>query len=149
MIVKERRRSAEPEHPPAEYLRRSAGEDPERRACGCVGRKRSDGGALVDTTERRAKQLVQGTTVGPVNHKRMDQGDDRKMWAGGGVANRCPATIGIPAQDALVGEAQAPHGVRAHGELHSPVRHLEDVCSAGGIEHVWSLQEACEQLAVL
>src|SRR5207245_8663872 len=54
----------------------------------------------------------------------------------------------VPAEDALVGEAQAPHGVRTRGEVHAPGRHLEDVRSAGGVEHVWPLQETNERLAV-
>src|SRR5262249_44084474 len=60
-----------------------------------------------------------------------------------------PATIGVPAEDALVGEAQAPNGVRTHGEFHAPGRHLEDVCSAGEVEHVRPLQETRERLAVV
>jgi len=79
----------------------------------------------------------------------MNHGDDREARAGGGVADRGPATIGVPAEDALVGKAQAPHGVRTRSEFHAPGRHLEDVRTAGGVEHVRPLQEACERLAVL
>jgi hypothetical protein len=83
--------------------------------------ERPDGGAFVNAAERRAEHLFPGTTVGPVD----------------------------PAEDALVGEAQAPHGVRTRGEFHAPGRHLEDVRSAGRVEHVRPLQETRERLAVL
>src|SRR5262249_15077486 len=129
-IVEERRRPAEPKHPPAEYLRCAAGEDSQRRRRGRGRRGRAPRRAVGDAAERRAEHLVPGTTVGPVHHERMNHGDDREARAGGGVANRGPATIGVPAEDALVGEAQAPNGVRTHGEFHAPGRHLEDVCSA-------------------
>jgi hypothetical protein len=71
-----------------------------------------------------------------------------KRGPAGGIGNRRPATIGVPAQD-LVGEAQTPHGVRARGELHAPGRHLEDVRSAGRVEHVRPLKKTRERLAVL
>ena len=54
-IVEERRRSAEPEHPPAEYLRCAAAEDSERRPRRRVRRERPDGGAFVDAAERRTE----------------------------------------------------------------------------------------------
>jgi hypothetical protein len=78
----------------------------------------------------------------------MNHADDREVRPDGGVDNRGLATIGVSAQD-LVGEAQAPHGVRARGQLHAPRRHLEDVRSAGRIENVRSFEEARERLAVL
>src|SRR5262245_49049070 len=78
----------------------------------------------------------------------MNDTDSREARAGGGVRNGGSATIGVPAQD-LVGEAQAPHGIRACGELHAPGRHLENVRSAGPVEHVPPPQEARERLAVL
>jgi hypothetical protein len=78
----------------------------------------------------------------------MNHADDREVRPGGGVGNRGPATIGVPAQN-FVGEAQAPHGVRARDERHAPGRHLEDVRSAGRIEHVRPLEETRERLAVL
>src|SRR6516165_6150047 len=78
----------------------------------------------------------------------MNYADDREARPGGGVRNRGPATIAVPAQN-LVGEAQAPHDVRARGELHAPGRHLEDVRSAGRVEHVRPLEETRERLAVL
>jgi hypothetical protein len=75
-----------------------------------------------------------------------------KEWirptAGGGVADRGPATIGVPAED-LAGEAQAAHGVGARGKLHAARRHLEDVCPARCIEHVRPLEKARERLAIL
>jgi len=114
---------------------------------------RSAGGArrgtLIDTAEGRAEHLVAGTTVATMDHERMNHGDDREARTGGGVADRGPATIGVPAQDPLVGQAQAPHGLRTRGEFHAPGRHLENVRSAGGVEHVWPLQEMRECLAVL
>jgi len=148
-IVEERRRPGEAENPPAEYLRCAAGEDSEGRRRGRVRRERPDGGAFVDATERRAENLVPGTTVSPVDHKRMNHGDDWEARAGRGVADRGPATIGVPAQDALLEEAQAPHGVRTRGEFHAPGRHLKDVRSAGGVEYVWTLKETRERLAIL
>ena len=68
--------------------------------------------------------------------------------AGGGVGNRRPATLGVPAQD-LAGEAQASHRVGARGEFYARGRHMEDVRSAGGVEHVRPIEEARERLAVL
>jgi hypothetical protein len=49
----------------------------------------------------------------------------------------------------FAGETQAPHGLRACRELHAPGRHLEDVRSAGGVEHVRPLKETRKRLAVL
>jgi hypothetical protein len=40
-------------------------------------------------------------------------------------------------------------GVRARGELHAPGRHLKDVRPAGRVEHVWTLKETRERLAVI
>src|SRR5262249_45543871 len=57
-IVEERRRPAEPEYPPAEYLRCAVGEDCERRRGGCVWRERTHGGAFVDAAERQAEHLI-------------------------------------------------------------------------------------------
>ena len=110
--------------------------------------ERPDGGTFVDAAERRTEHLVPGTTVGLVIHEGKNDADDREVRPGGGVGNRGPATIGVPAQN-LVREAQAPKGVRARGELHAPGRHLEDVCPAGRVEHVRSLEETGERLAVL
>jgi hypothetical protein len=73
------------------------------------------------------------TTVGLVVHEGMNHADDWEARPSGGVGNRGPAAIGVPAQDPL-GEAQTPQGVRAHGELHMPGRRLEDVGSAGRVE---------------
>ena len=78
----------------------------------------------------------------------MNHADDREVRAGGGVGNRGPATIRVPAQN-LVGKAQAPHGVRARCQPHAPWRHLEDVRSTGRVEHVRPLEETRERLAVL
>src|SRR5262249_37289928 len=111
-IVEERRRPAESEHPPDEYLRCAAGEECERRRRGRVRRQRPDGGAFVDAAERRAEHLVPGTTVSPGDRERMNHRDHGETRAGGSVANRGPAAIGVPAEDAVVGKAEAPHFVR-------------------------------------
>ena len=79
----------------------------------------------------------------------MNHGDDGEARAGSGVANRGPAAIGVPPEDALGGEAQAPHGIRTRGEFHAPLRHLKDVRSAGGVNHIRPLQKTRERLAVL
>src|SRR6202011_454215 len=100
------------------------------------------------TAEGRTEHLVSGTTVGPVVHEGMNHADDRETRPRGGVGNRRPATFGVPAQD-LAGEAQASHGVRARGELHAPGRHVEDVRSACGVEHVRPIEETRERPAVL
>jgi hypothetical protein len=65
----------------------------------------------------------------------------------GRVADRGPATIGVPAKD-LVAEVQATHGVRARGKLHAARRHLVDVCSACLVEHAQPLEEVRKRLAV-
>src|SRR5215467_7474603 len=83
-----------------------------------------------------------------VVHETVDQSDQGDARARG-VADRGPATIGVPAVDSPVAEAQASHGVHARGELHAPRRHVEDVRTAGGVEHVRPLEEAGERLAVL
>src|SRR5262245_36418400 len=57
-IVEERRRPAEPEHPPAEHLRCAAGEDSERRRRWRVRRERPHGGAFVDAAKWRAEHFV-------------------------------------------------------------------------------------------
>ena len=54
-IVEERRRPAEPAHPPAEHLCRAAGENPEPRRTGRVRRERPDDRAFVDAAERRTE----------------------------------------------------------------------------------------------
>src|SRR5262249_4642410 len=92
-----------------------------------------DGGTFVDAAELRAEHLVPGTTAGPVDHERMNPGDDREARAGGGVANQGPATISEPAEGALSGQAKAPHALCTRGEFHAPGRHLEDVRFTGGV----------------
>jgi hypothetical protein len=76
----------------------------------------------------------------------MNEADDREARASR-VADRGPAAIRGPAED-LAGELEAAHSVRAGGQLHAARRHLEDVCSARGVEHVRPLEEARERLAV-
>jgi hypothetical protein len=68
-IVEERRRPAEPAHPPAEHPGRATSENPERRRTRRVRRERPDGGAFVDAAERRTQHLVSGTTVGLMTMK--------------------------------------------------------------------------------
>jgi hypothetical protein len=70
-----------------------------------------------------------------------------KPGRAGGVGNRRPATVAVPAQD-LAGEAQASQGVRARGEIYAPGRHVEDVRSACGVEHVHAIEEMGERLAI-
>src|SRR5262249_61960535 len=103
-IVEERRRPAESEHPPAEYLRCAAGKDSERRRRGRVRRQRPDSGAFVDAAERRAEQLVPGTTVGPPGHERMSPGDDRGTRAGGGVGGWGLATNRVTTKELTPGD---------------------------------------------
>jgi len=64
------------------------------------------------------------------------------------IADRCPATIRVPAED-LAGDVQAANSVCACGELHAARWHLEDVCSAGSVEHIRALEETRERLAIL
>jgi hypothetical protein len=89
------------------------------------------------TAAGRASRL--GTALRPGVHERMNEGDNREARASGGVSDRRPATIGVPAED-LSGEAQAPHGVGAGGQLHASRRHLKDVRAAGCVEHFRPLQ---------
>ena len=84
--------------------------------------------------------------AGIVIHERMNEADNRKTWAGR-IADRCPATVGVPAKDPA-GEMQAPHRVRTCGQLHAARWHLEDVRSARRIEHIRPFEEACEHLAI-
>src|SRR5215813_9929089 len=147
-IVEERSRPSEAAHPPAEHLRCAADRDPERRRRGRRRRERPDGGAFVDSAKGRAEHHVSGMAVRLVVHETVDQSDQGDARARG-VADRGPATIGVPAVDSPVAEAQASHGVHARGELHAPRRHLEDVRAAGGVEHVRPLEEARERLAIL
>jgi hypothetical protein len=80
-------------------------------------------------------------------HERMNEADNREVGAGS-VADRGSATISVPAED-LAGKVQAAHSIRARGKLHAARWHLENVCSARCIEHVWPLKEARKRLAVL
>src|SRR5262245_17757256 len=77
----------------------------------------------------------------------MNQADNWEARASS-VADRGPATIGVPAED-LAGEAQAAHSVRARGKPQASRWHLENVCSARCVEHVRPLEEARERLTVL
>src|SRR5262249_53202669 len=84
-IVEERRRPAQPEQPPTEYLGCAVCEDAERRRRGRIRRERPDGGAFVDAAAGQTEYVVTGTTVSPVGHERMNHGDDREARAGRGV----------------------------------------------------------------
>jgi hypothetical protein len=75
----------------------------------------------------------------------VDQPDNRE--ANGGVGDRRPAAMGVPAQD-LGRETYAAHGIRAGGEGHARRRHVDDVGAAAVIEHVRPLEKARERLAV-
>jgi hypothetical protein len=79
----------------------------------------------------------------------MDQRDNREARASGGVSDRAPATVSVPAKDSLGGEAQAPNRVSASGKLNVSRRHLENVCSPSYIEHVGPIEKARKRLAIL
>lgn len=66
----------------------------------------------------------------------------------GRVADRGPATIGVPPKD-LAGKAEAAHGVPARGQLHTARWQMEDICPARRIEHVWPIEKARKRLTVL
>ena len=148
LVVEKWCRPSEPADPPAKHHGRAASEDPERRRRSRIRRERPDGGAFEDAAERQAEDLVSGTTVGLVVHERMNDGDDREARSCGGVGDRSPTTIRVPPKD-LVGERQTPHRIHASGDPHAPGRHLEDVRSAGGVEHVRTSDETSERLTVL
>jgi hypothetical protein len=76
----------------------------------------------------------------------MNETDNREARAGR-IADRGPATIGVPAEDPA-GEVQAAHGVSARGKLHAARWQMEDICSARRIEHVRPLEKARKRLAV-
>jgi hypothetical protein len=95
----------------------------------------SNGGAFVDSAKGRAEHHDSGVAVRLVVHETVNHSDQRDARAGG-VADRGPTTIGVPAVDFPVAEAQASRGVHARGELHAPWRHLENVRAAGWVEHV-------------
>ena len=147
-IVKERRPLAEPSHPPAEHHRRAAAESSQGRWTWCARCERPDGRAFVTAAERWAQNFVAGPIAARVVHEGMNHADDREARAGGSVGNRSVATCGVPAQD-LVGELETPHGVCARSKPHSPGRHLEDVRSAGRVEHVPPIEEMSKRLAIL
>jgi len=77
----------------------------------------------------------------------MNECNDREARSGSGVGDRSPAAISVPAKD-RAGEAQAAHGIRPHRQFHAPCRHLENICAAGGVEHVGPIEKARERLAV-
>ena len=147
MIVEERIRPTEPAQPPAEK-RGYAERDETGRARGrCVRRKWPDGGALEESAKGRPEQIIPGTATSfTMAHERMNEANNREARAGS-IADGGPATIGVPAED-LAGEVQAAHGVRARSKLHAARRHMEDICSARRIEHVWPFEEARKRLAI-
>jgi len=107
-----------------------------------------DGGTFVDAAERRAEGLVAGPAVSLVAHEGMNEAEKRKPRVGGGVGERGPATLRVPAEH-LVGEAQRPHGVSAHGQLHASRRHLENVVPARCIEDIRPFKKTREALQSL
>jgi hypothetical protein len=147
MIVEERVRSAEPAYPPAKKRWHSEGNKPERTRRGRVRRQRADGGALEDPAKRCAEHLISGKAISIVAHERMNEADNREARPGG-VGDWCPATLSVPAVDPA-GEVQAAYGFRARGKLHAARRHMEDIRSARGIEHVRPLEKTRKRLAVL
>jgi hypothetical protein len=80
-------------------------------------------------------------------HERMKHSHKREARASC-VADRGPATIGVPAED-LAGQLQATHSVRARGKSHTARWHLEYVRSACCVEHVRPIEETRERLTVL
>lgn len=147
MRVEKRVWPAEPTHPPAEKPRYAERKQPERGRLGRVRRERPDSGALKESAAWCAERLVSGTTIGIVAHEGMNDANNREARAGS-VADRGPATFGVPAEH-HVGEMQAAHGVGAGRNLHAAHWHLEYVCSACRVEHVRPIEEACECLAIL
>src|ERR1700744_5024193 len=79
-------------------------------------------------------------------HESVNQSDNREARTSR-VGDRGAATLRVPAED-LVGELQAAHRVRARCKLHAACWHMEDLCSACGIEHVRSFEEASKRLAI-
>ncbi len=86
-------------------------------------------------------------TAGFVVHERMNERDDREARRRGGVGDRRPATIGVPAQH-LPGKGSAAHGVRPRSEPHAPRRHLKNIGAAGRVEHVRPFEILRERLAI-
>ena len=86
-------------------------------------------------------------TISIVTHERMYEADNREARAGS-VADWGLATISVPAED-CAGKAQAAHTILARSKLEAARWHVEDVCSACCVEHVGSLEKACERLTVL
>src|SRR5215475_9986033 len=86
--------------------------------------------------------------VGLVTHERMYEPDKRKPRPRRNIANRGPATIGVPAEN-LAGKLHATYCVRASGELHATRWHLENVCSSCRVEHIRQFEEARERLTIL
>src|SRR5579862_5194361 len=91
-IVEERVRPAEPAPPPAERLRGAKNKKAERRRCGRIRRQRPGGGALVDATQRRAKNLIEylvpGRAFNPDADEGVDEADNRYTGAESGIRNR-------------------------------------------------------------
>jgi hypothetical protein len=143
-IVKERIWLTEPAPPPAEKLCRAADENAERWQRRRIRRQRSGGGVFTNAAERRAEHLAAAPAIALM----VNEGNHREARAGGGVGDRRPATIGVPAQDlGFVTQTQASYGVDARGDLHAARRHLKDVRSARGVEHVPPLEQARECLS--
>src|SRR5262249_62381031 len=83
----------------------------------------------IDSAKGRTEHQIAGTAVRLMVHETMNQREHRKARVDGRVADRGPATIGVPADD-LAGEAYAAQGLRTRGEPHPGRRHLEDAGAA-------------------
>jgi len=86
--------------------------------------------------------------VGLVTHERMYEPDKRKPRPRRNIANRGPATIGVPAEN-LAGKLHATYCVRASRKLHATRWHLENVCSSSRVEHIRPFEEVRERLTIL
>src|SRR5262245_44630356 len=127
-IVEEGVWPAKSAQPPAEKTCCAAGEEPERWRCSGIGRERPYGRAFVDAAQGRAEHMIPGAACSLMIHERVNQADNGEARARR-VADRRPATLGVPAEDPA-GEAQATHGIRTRGKPHAAGWHLEYVCAA-------------------
>ena len=153
MSVKEWVRRGEPAHPPAEKFGRVTDEHRQRWGRRRSRWQRSAGRAFVEATPGRTQYRIPGTSGRfgadeSLVHERMNETNDREARTRRSIADRRPATIGVPAQDPF-GIAQAAHGVGACSQRDAARRHLIDVGTACPIEHVGPIEKARESLAVL
>jgi hypothetical protein len=137
--IEERIWPAEPAQPPAEQFRQAAGDEPERARRRRIRLQRRGRGIFEDAAKWRTEHLIAGSAIRLVVHEAVDEADNGKTRTGR-VAHRGSATVGVPPEDPA-GELQATHGIRACGQLHAPGRHVEDIRSTRGIEHVRPIEE--------